>query len=52
MLSVLLRLVGNNDKDYSYNYNYDLIITMTLIITKTMSMIQKATGYLRSSFTD
>ena len=30
MLRVLLRLVGNNDKDYSYNYNYDLIITKTL----------------------
>ena len=30
MLRVLLRLVGNNDKDYSYNYNYDLIITKTI----------------------
>ena len=22
---VLLRLVGNNDKDYNYNYNYELL---------------------------
>ena len=32
-LRVLLRLVGNNDKDYSCNYNY------ALNIIKTMSMI-------------
>ena len=37
MLRVLLRPVGNNDKDYKNNYNYDLIMT-DLIITKTMSM--------------
>ena len=28
MLRVLLRLVGNNYKDYSYNYNSDLFTTM------------------------